>query len=110
MASLPFSATSFHSTSIGFNYKAKNPDFFFIGKGSDFTFSRRKSLLNELPVTQSRTSKMKLKSPEKEPNAALGNGGLGRLASCFLDCLATLNYPAWGYGLIDGKSMGTCEK
>lgn len=51
-----------------------------------------KDVLSEMGIDYARIE-------EEEPDAGLGNGGLGRLAACFLDSLATLNYPGHGYGI-----------
>ncbi|MDR2735684.1 MAG: glycogen/starch/alpha-glucan phosphorylase [Puniceicoccales bacterium] len=56
------------------------------------TFEKMSAALKELGQDIEEISK-------EGPDPGLGNGGLGRLAACFLDSLATLNYPAIGYGI-----------
>jgi len=55
-------------------------------------YDETKKAMNEINIDLDEMAEM-------EPDMGLGNGGLGRLAACFLDSLATLEIPAHGYGL-----------
>jgi len=85
-------------------YKAGRMEHYF---SAEFLMGR--ALLNNLSnlglVEQARTSLNAFGQNlsevlEEEPDAALGNGGLGRLAACFLDSCATLDLPVYGYGIL----------
>jgi glycogen phosphorylase len=86
-------------------YKRENPKRIYY-LSMEFLIGR--SLANNVtnlmldPVTKRMVQEKNLDWPsllDQEPDAGLGNGGLGRLAACFLDSMATLQLPAMGYGL-----------
>ncbi|MEY4753282.1 MAG: hypothetical protein RJA44_957, partial [Pseudomonadota bacterium] len=71
---------------------------FLIGR----TFSNALLALDVMPIVRQALIELDV-DPDKildlEPDAALGNGGLGRLAACFLDSMATIGVPGFGYGI-----------
>ncbi|MEY4747974.1 MAG: hypothetical protein RIQ60_188 [Pseudomonadota bacterium] len=71
---------------------------FLIGR----TFSNALLALELMPTIKQALAELDVKVEtlfDLEPDAALGNGGLGRLAACFLDSMATLGVPGFGYGI-----------
>ncbi|MEO8299925.1 MAG: glycogen/starch/alpha-glucan phosphorylase, partial [Burkholderiales bacterium] len=71
---------------------------FLIGR----TFSNALLALELMPTIRQALKELDVdadKLLDLEPDAALGNGGLGRLAACFLDSMATLGVPGFGYGI-----------
>ncbi|ENO85108.1 glycogen/starch/alpha-glucan phosphorylase [Thauera linaloolentis] len=71
---------------------------FLIGR----TFSNALLALDLMPTVRQALAELDVDADaviDLEPDAALGNGGLGRLAACFLDSMATLGVPGFGYGI-----------
>jgi starch phosphorylase len=68
--------------------------------GRSFANNVTNALLNSMTLEAARKKGIdRLAVEEREPDAGLGNGGLGRLAACFIDSMATLGIPGMGYGL-----------
>ena len=87
------------------NYYKKNPKRIYY-MSAEFLMGRTlgNALLNRRIRMATKEAMMQLNMSlneleELENDAGLGNGGLGRLAACFLDSMATLNLPAYGYGI-----------